>query len=216
MTKSIVRVDSWDIDSRLADFDLSKEVLIDIVKASVSGQNGCTDNDPPGARGYESYRWGTRMARELLRQQGWEKDDTGGYATVINHDRKFRMVVMNADDGAGLIDRVPQNRCKKGAASERVANNNVLSLFRPEELPIPGVAPSSAADGYSTWHLCVYIKGETVRAELSLLSDFKNGFFTGFTEKIIVVGDGDWDELNSIPGSGVDDGPDFDVAVMRR
>lgn len=215
---AIVRSESWEVDRRLSELDLSRTALVDIVKAAVAGQDGCTENDPPNARGYESFRYGTRRARELLRGQGWEKDDTGNFSTVINHSKRIRLVVMNADGGAGVIGRVPQNRCRKGPNSERAANANQRVLFSPDEAPMPeadGKPPQ--IDGYATWHLCVYIGVDTVRAELSLLNDFQGGYFIGQFEKIIVIGDGDWKTADAFdePDEG-DDGPEFDIQVTRK
>jgi hypothetical protein len=220
MNKVIVRSEASDVSNRLGDFDLTRSLLLEIIDACVLYRNGVNENDPPGTAGFESYRWGTRRARELLCVRGWERDNTGGFATVVNHRRRFRMVFMNADDGTGTLDGVPQNRCKKGANSEKVAARNGF-LFGPEELPIPPSAPY-AEDGYSTWHLCVFIKGDpdkelTVRAELTLLSEFEGGYFTNFAEKILLLQDGEW------PGgskdnkdSGDDDEDQYEVKVVRR
>lgn len=215
---AILRFDPWDIDRRLAELDLTRAVLIDVVEACVAGLGGCTENDPPNAPGYESYRHGTRRARELLRGDGWAKDDSGNFCSVVNHKRRFRLVVMNSDDGAGLPDRVPQNRCKKGPNSERAATVNQASLFAPEDMPLPSPeAQPSGLHGYKTWHLCVFISGETVRAELSLLNEFQGGYFTGLFEKIIVLGDGDWKPANVFDDPDQDDGaPEFAVEVKRK
>lgn len=215
---AVVRSETWDVERRLADLDLTRLVLIDIVKACVGGSGGCTENDPPNARGFESYRHGTRRARELLRGDGWEKDDSGNFCSVVNHKRRFKLVVMNADDGAGLPGRVPQNRCKKGPNSERAATVNQASLFAPEEAPLPSLdGQPPGVHGYTTWHLCVYISPETVRAELSLLNDFQGGYFTGFFEKIIVLGEGDWNLVNIFNDPDQDDGAqEFTVEVKRK
>lgn len=221
MKQAVVRADEWDVEKRLADFDLNRKTLLEIVDAAVMGRNGCTENDPPGTYGYEAYRWGTRHARELLRAEGWELDNTGGVATVVNHARRFRMCFMNADGGAGTVDQCPQNRCKKGANSERIAAQNGF-LFDPDELPVPAGAAPEYKDGYTTWYLCVYIKGDpdqeiTVRAELTLLSEFVNGFFRGFSEKIVLIKGGDW----AGPRRGRDEGDggdedEYEVKVVRR
>lgn len=215
----ITRTEPWDVDCRLVELDLTREVLIDIVKASVAGSGDCSDNDPPSARGYESYRQGTRRARELLCGEVWEKDDSGNFCSVINHKRRLKLVVMNSDDGAGLPGRIPQNRCRKGPNSERAAEINAqIGLFQPGELPLSslkGVPP--ATHGYTTWHLCVFIDGETVRAELSLLNRFRFGYFTGFFEKNIVVGVGDWKPLAVFDDPTEDDGAsEFLIEVNRK
>lgn len=214
MANVIVRAKPFEVTNRLIEFGLTRQICVEIVEAAVMGRTGCSENDPPGARGYESYRWGTRRARELLRGRGWEKEDIGGLACVVNHDKRLRMIIMNADDGTGTLDRVPQNRCKKGAASERVATSNWL--FTPEEMYIPAADSKHGSDGYSTWHLCIYTNDETVRAELTLLSDFENGYFTGFVEKIIVLADGEWPPGKPKGNEGDEGDDEYEVKVLRR
>ena len=216
---AIVHSKSFEVDGRLADFGLNLDQVIEIVKACAAAQGGCTDNDPPGARGFESWRWGVRRAREILRPLGWDKDDTGGFSTIVNHDRKFRLAIMNADDGVGTVDRVPQNRSRKGAISEQVSTaNRQLAFPGVSEWPIPvNQGDQTDVSGYATWHLCVYKNDVTVRAELSLLSGFENGFYTEFIEKIFILSDGDWDPLSiGVSPGGDEPGQEFDVRVVRK
>jgi hypothetical protein len=215
---AIVHGEDWDIRSRLSELDLTREQLIDIVKACVAAQGGCTDNDPPNSRGYESWRWGVRRSREILRPEGWEKDDTGGFATIVNHKRKIRLAVMNSDDGAGTIDRIAQNRSRKGPNSERAATaNQQLLIPGSENWPIIAHADNGQNfEGYTTWHLCIYISGDIVRAELSILNDFESGYFKDCFEKILILGSGDWDGLDFKGDSGDDSGPELDIEVLRK
>jgi len=214
----IVRVQEADVVSRLAELDLSRETLISIVKACAAGYGGCTDNDPPNARGFETWRWGVRRAREELRPAGWEKDDSGNYSTVVNHNRQIRLAIMNADDGAGMPDRVPLNRAKKGPNSEKVATrNDQLSFPGAEFWPVPEADElKKNIETYSTWHLCVHINGDIVRAELALLNGFSNGFFNDFVEKIIVIGEGDWNNVGFKTGPDDDFGPELDFEIARK
>src|ERR1700730_4167604 len=71
-----VRSEAWDVDHRLAQLGLTREVLLEVVRACAAAHGGCTDNDPPNAKGIEVWRWGVRRLRELLRPEGFEKDDT--------------------------------------------------------------------------------------------------------------------------------------------
>ena len=219
MQHAIVRHVESDVDNRLADLGLDRTTLHAVVAACVGAARGCTDNDPPGAYGYESYRLGTRRARELLRPKGWDKDDAGGYACVLNHKRRVRLVVMNADDGAGLVDRAATNRCRKGQMSERVSLQNQSQMRLEVDMPVPLLPDTSRqADGYETWHLCVHITASQVRAELSKLTGYQNGFFTSYIEKLILIAPGDWDDPQVKPtgDSGPDDGQDYDIVVKLK
>lgn len=219
MKTAVIRSEEWDVESRLADFGLNRHLLLEVIEAAVLGRSGCNENDPPGSYGWEAYRMATRRARELLRSDGWEGDNSGGIASVVNHRQRFRMVFMNADGGTGTLDQCPQNRCKKGANSERIAARNGY-LFDANEMTIPA-APVPYHDGYTTWYLCVFIKGDpdkdiTVRAELTLMSEFTNGYFNGFAEKIVLVKDGDWSGPRRDSDDGDDDEDEYEVRVVRR
>jgi len=88
-----------------------------------------------------------------------------------------------------------------------------LSLPGSETWPVPeGEIGDPAA--YTTWHLCVYISELTVRAELSLMNDFEAGYFTGVHEKIVLVGEGEWDNPSL---KRDDDGePDVEIEIKRK
>ncbi len=210
---AIVRKDQTEVEDRLSQLGLDRIGLLEVVKACVAAYSGCTANDPPNAPGFESWRAGVRAMREIYLPKGWDKDDSGGYCTIVNPTTTVRVAMMNSDGGAGLPgDEVPQNRSRKGACSERAAVVNQLCLAN--DWPIPDDAPGH--HDFTTWHLCVYISVETVRAELSLLNEFESGYFTGVFEKIILVGKGDWDELEFGGDRDSDGGPEIEVEVRRR
>lgn len=212
----IVRAEEWEVNHRLAQLGLTKDSLIDAVRACVAAHGGCTDNDPPNAKGWEVWRWGVRRLRELFRPEGMEKDDTGGFSTIVNRDLRYRIAVINTDDATGIIgERIPQNRCRKGPVSEQAATVNQQLLPGSESWPRRMADGREPVSEFSTWHLCVYIEGDVVRAELSLLVDFNSGYFTDCYERIILLGPGDWGKLDFSRGTD-DSGPEFEVEVRRK
>jgi hypothetical protein len=212
----VVRSEVWDVNRRLGELGLSKEILIEAVRASAAAHGGCTDNDPPNAKGIEVWRWGVRRLRELLRPAGLEKDDTAGFSTIVDHKRKLRIAVINTDETTGVPGNgIPQNRARKGAASEFAAAVNQL-LPGAQNWPLLTAAGRPPVSTYATWHLCVHIDGDVVRAELSLLNGFESGYFTDCRERIILLAPGDWDQLDHVGLGPQDLGPDFDVDVRRK
>jgi hypothetical protein len=216
----IVRSETWDVDRRLRDFDLTRDVLIEIVKACVAARGDCTDNDPPAAPGWMSWSRGTRRARELLRPREWEKDDTNSFSTVVNHRRRIRVAVSNTDDGTGVLYALPRNNSRKGTASERaIGQNGTLPLF--PDLPVsmappkPQTLQAVPTGEYATWYLCVYAEDDAVRAELSLPIDIEGGFLKDFRERIIFLGPDDWGQVD-LTGPDDDLGPDFEINVVRK
>jgi hypothetical protein len=218
MMAVIVRNEGWDVGRRLSDFDLKREILIEIVKACVAARGDCTDNDPPAAPGWMSWSRGTRRARELLRPQKWEKDDANSFSTVVNHDRRIRIAISNTDSGTGTLCGMPRNSSRKGAASEgAIDQNGTLPLFPHLPVSMAPAKPQAVemANGeYATWYLCVYVGDEDIRAELSLPIDMEGGFFRDFRERIIILGPDDWKQMEL---AGSDDlGPDIEVNVVRK
>jgi hypothetical protein len=212
----IVRSEAWDVNHRLAELGLTREILVDVVRACAAAHGGCTDNDPPNAKGIEVWRWGVRRLRELLRPEGLEKDETGGFSTIVDHGRKLRIAVINTDGTTGVPgDGIPQNRARKGPASESAAATNQRLLPGAEAWPLRTAEGRAPVSSYATWHLCVHIDGDVVRAELSLLNGFESGYFTDCHERIILLGPGDWDDLDHAHGPE-DLGPEFDVDVRRK
>lgn len=215
-----VRQTFQEINSRLSDLDLSRDILLDIVRAAVAAHAGCTDNDPPGARGYESWRAGVRRSREVLLPLGWTRDNSGGYCTCVNHEKMIRLAILNSDDGAGTEDRVPQNRSKKGPNSDRAAAANRTffqpGLFGDDEWPVQDhdAEPVDLSD-FATWHLCIHIDNDNVQADLCMLENFEGGFASGFLEKIILVAPGEWNQLPNTDKDD-DDDQDFTIDVQRK
>lgn len=208
-----VRVEDFDRDARLEELGLSRSVLLEVVDACVAAEGDCTPNDPPMAKGLKVYFAGVRRLRELLCPAGWEKDDRGGFSTVINHERRIRLAFMNADDGTCVVGAQPTNRSRKGPNSERAATTNQV-LLPGVEWPTIRVDGTRPADGaYATWHLCVHISQEVARAELTLQSEFTAGYFTDCRERIFLTTDGEWGD-SAAPDDDL--GPDIEVEVRRK
>src|SRR6185437_13918475 len=129
----------------------------------VQARNSCTDNDPASAPGWMAWKDGTRRLREIARAKGLEKADFDQLPCVIDKKRNLRFSVGNTDDGTGLEDRVPQNRSKKGAATDRAATDNQRSLLDylqdTSVVRLPTAAASTPGHVMS-WFLCVYSQGD--------------------------------------------------------
>ncbi len=119
-----------EVQNELASIGLTLEQALEIVFAMASARADATENDPPGAAGWSAWRMGVRRAREVTIHSklfpGWERDETGQVSSVINRALGVRLLVANTDDGTGVCDqnRYPQNRSKKGAATDRIVQSN--------------------------------------------------------------------------------------------
>lgn len=208
--------------NRLNDFDFSTEELLEVVGAMVAARNSCTENHPASAPGWYSWSEGGRRLREIgLMKADWFRDETNGVPAIINRKFGIKIAVCNTDDGTcrNEKDRVPQNRTKKGPATDRIAEENRQMILPGLEVAVSNVVPISAprdAAGITVYYLCVYHEGDDVRAELSCPSETEGGYFSDFVERIFLIGgedddDGGVSRKNDVPG---DD--EFDIPVIRK
>lgn len=216
LMKSKLLTSPVEIGNRLEALGWSREQLLEVVDCMVSARNSCTENDPPTAPGWKSWCDGTRRLREIGALQGWERSEEDQISSAYDRKRGIKIAVCNTDDGTGIETSQPQNRNKKGAATDRVIsiNQSVFSEILDQALSVAPISKDSSGGIY--WYLCVYCEGDVFRAELSCPSVCEGGFFTAFSERIILVG-GDAD------GSGVrkrHDAPDgdsgFEIKVTRK
>lgn len=194
-----------DVNLRLAELGAPKKLLLQAVRGAVAAFDSCTDNDPPGAPGYETYRVGTRDLRAALLPTGaWERDN-GGLASILNAGTATRVVVLNTDQNTGDIMAKPTNRLEKGVLHERAIEGDSAWLdgMRPPELST------------RIWYLCLHISGGKVTAELSRPSAIKDGFIIDWEERIMLVEPGEWDAME-FDDAGEDEGPDFAINVRRK
>lgn len=216
-----IRIEPFDVANRLEELGLSRDGLLEVLQ-SIFGEYGyCNENDPGGTKGWTVYRWGVRGLREQYRSKGWVPDNTGNLETIVNHDLKIRVAVLNTDDHICDRDRVPRNSTEKGPNSERAALANADMLPGVEDWPLmradgqPAVTPE-----YDTWHLCVYVRDDELTAELSLLTKFSGGYFLDAGERIFLVRPGEWkphDRRTSDGGSDVADNViDFDIERKKK
>jgi hypothetical protein len=210
------------VDNRLETLGWSREELLEVVGAMVSARRSCTENDPSSAPGWMAWKDGTRRLREIGRAKGLSKADFDQIPCVVDDMRRLRFSVCNTDDGTAVEGRTPQNRSKKGPGTERAATNNQGSLFDLFEalkeseasaiIPLSRIRPQPGI--IVSWFLLTYCEGDEIRAELSCPIETEGGFFADFYERIVLVGPDD-------DGGGLrrqlpDDGPEFDIPVVRK
>jgi hypothetical protein len=133
----------------------------------------------------------------------------------------MRIAVANTDDATGIdsVSASPQNRSKKGTATDRAVDGNQQSLFGdfpPDGNMVLFTPRERHSKSYATFYLCVFNEGDDVRAELSYPVEVTNGFFVGFSERIILIKPGEWSPSpsdNRDPDNGE---MEFDIPVRRK
>ena len=215
----ILRKDKIDVNNRLAQFGLTRENLLEVINAMVSARANCTENDPPGAAGWQSWCNGTRRLREETAPLGYVRSEDDQISSAINTELGIRILVSNTDAGTGLDKGQPQNRSKKGAGTERTIDNNQSSFIHVLDASLPHILKhkKKTAATITTWYLCVHSEGETLRAELSCPIKVEDGFFADFAERIILIDPKDNEELiKRKHGNGETIIEEFDIPVKRK
>lgn len=215
-----VRVRPYEVRQRLAELGLTVELLLDAVRAVAAAHAGCTENDPPAARCWDGWRMGTRRLREMLRPLGWDKDDTDTYSVIVSHERRVQVVVVNSNEGTGVVLGSPLNVARKGPRSVDSAATNRQLVLELADFPEEFARRVKMAEAarYATWCLCVHVDADEVRAELSQPVGYARGYVVRWEERIILTGDGGLSDVVEIAPSNEDDGlsPDFPIVVQRK
>lgn len=208
-----------EVDHRLADLGWTKEEMMEIIDAMVSARFSCTENNPPAAPGWMAWSEGTRRMRELGRTHGFENTDEDQIPWLSDVKRGRRFSVANTDDATGCEHRQPQNRSRKGAATDRVVAENEAMLFDAAELP-EVMRPLTVARPHNgliqSWYLCVYATGDSVTAELSCPVAIEGGYFEDFHERIVLIAPGDdGPDVTKHSDDTIEEDP-FDIPVSKK
>jgi hypothetical protein len=207
---AIIHEDLRDVSRVLRQlFWSDKNQWIEVVKGSVAARGGCTDDYPKSSSGFRAWDGGTARMRQIFRREGYVKGDDFGIETIVHHELRVRVAIMNADAGTCDRDRSPRNRTEKRAATERVTDlNNQIEMFKAHEI---GKEP----DEYPLWYLYIFDNGKTVRAELSRPIQFKSGYFEKFSERIFIIAGDDWSKI-AVSTPEAPTAPDFEIKIRRR
>ena len=208
---ALIHTEPREVDRRLAQyFNSTRGQWIDIVKAIVAARGGCTANNAKSAPGFYAWDGGIRRMREIFGKEGWESGDEDGIEIIVNHELKKKITVMNTDAGTADKAHSPRNRTPKGPAAEKVVDlNDQIEMFKRHETGAP------PEDQNVIWYLCVFDDGKMVHAELSRPILFKSGYFVAFSERIFILGPGDWERIPIAAPAG-DDPDDLKIDVRRK
>lgn len=202
--------EEWEVDSRLSEtFGVTRSDLVGVVREVVGARADMVENDPPGTAGQFAYIHGTRNLRALFRSRAWENHSADNIS-LVRHPEQPLMVAYQSVDRACADFHPPRAISGKGAASERMIDEAQGCLFSAAEM-----GPVAGAIDAGLWHFCVSVEGDDVRAELSLSSGISGGNFSGFIERIFIVGKGEWDALR-IGDRDEGDAVEFEPIVLRR
>lgn len=171
-------------------FGVGVDDLHRVVLGAVDGWLLVDEFDPSGAGGQFAYIFGTRQLRTRLcgsRTQHWEKFRDENIEFVRRSSDGTRIVFQNVDVAAD------ERRFPLAISGKKEGSRRVVDCSQAE-LDLTGGSSGSRRQGlgYPLWYFCVSVNGEDVRAELSRPLPFEGNNFTGFSTRLVVVGDGEW------------------------
>jgi hypothetical protein len=176
-----IYLEEVEVVSQLNKMRLPRWVILEIISKIAGERANVTDDDPPTAVGYETWRWGTRFCREdkKLKELGWracERDQISG----LKNDRvRIKLVICSTDANTGS-KRTPKSLSEKGPAGCRLVSKNSAQASFP--------FIDDREDNYDLWYLCVYFCERHITAEVSRPTSEVAGIVTDFSDRIIVAG----------------------------
>lgn len=211
MPESKIFKEVWEVGSKLTEFGVTKEDLVQIAQAAVTARYDAVPNDPVSAAGMFSYIYGTRELRNVFTPKGWIADNTHNIESVCDPKTGVKIIFQNAETAAHPHD--PRPLSPKGVASEKIVALATKMLFPDME-----IEEKRKLNG-SVWYFFVAVNGDQVTAELSRPLAVINGQFSQFVERIYILMPGDWD--NIVPARTEDlleglSGQEFEISVTRK
>lgn len=182
MTVSVF-VETRDVHDRLEALGLNETALCDAVTQGYLARARLTQNHPRIFHGYAAWAETVASLRDQLRPHGWEKSDKGNYELTGHAERELAIAVATGDEGTGLVDSTPSNKCPKGSNTIEAINlNNQIDLFQ-DLMPLP----STETTLFTTWILLYHFAQDEIRSELSLPSYIDtHGKIRDWKERIIL------------------------------
>lgn len=212
MPSTRLYIDDWDIDARLAGFDVTRAELHQVVREVVGARADAVDDDPLSAAGQFAYIIGTRHKRALFRSKGWIADRRENIEATRHPDRPLKVVYQSVDSACNPL-HTPQAISGKGSGAERAIGQE--SLFSDEDMAALNVRSIYQAPA-GMWFLCVSVNDDDVRAELSKAGGVAGGNFKLFEERIFILRKGEWDKIRVSSGHDAADAIELEPMVRRK
>lgn len=208
-----------DVHSQLSALGTKLEYLHPALHAGEAARRTATPNHPANAAGTRAYQEHVRVVREAhIRNEGWKRLLHDHLELVYNQDKNVAIGVMIGDSATGNPSLHPTNLHRRGAATERAAENNSiqLELFPPPTGRDEAVLDVVDAADLQLWFLVSYrVQVEEVvriHSELSLPGRVERGFVVEWKSRIpLPVLEMDGIELPDEDGPG-----EIDIPVEFR
>ncbi len=212
-----VYVESAAVD-RLAELDLTAEVIERVVRRADAEASTCTRLDPPIMEGIVRWARTTRFLREELVIGGWRYDNPRNLSRTIHPGGEFAIVVTTGDEMTAVAEVMPRTKYPKGFATASAVVINEQLAFEYEGF-CADQADGQAQDAgdLRTWLLLFHVDEDGFHVELSLPDAIVDGHITSWIDRIILPVFPREDDALTVSAESGDDGQgDVVVDVSRR
>jgi hypothetical protein len=176
---------------------LPRHVMLEILSRISGERANVRTSDPKTAKGFESWRWGTRFCREdeTLLSLGWISCEHNQIDGIRNDDLRVKLVVCNMSANAGNPDphRQPKNTNRKGVANCARIDGNSPQLT----MGFPSSTRLDPLDLYDFWYFGIHISEKQISAEISRANSEVGGYIESFSDRIILARPGELPGLKS-------------------
>ena len=211
MLETIIFAEPENADVRLAELQLSRQVLIDSVVQANMYLARMTPHHP------RLFRYGVMTGetvaalRDFLVPHGWEVRNEGNYELVFNPKLNMSIAVASGNEATGDRLRIPSNKSEKGPRTAKAVKDNQTADLFPETMPT--VLEGNVAT--DTWILLHYRCANEIRLELSRPNGFDETarFVTGWSERILLGSSSQDNDPMPMPMPQL---PEDDIVVTRK
>lgn len=211
MKTNVVYVEPQAVEDRLAQMELTEDLLLEALRLAHVHTARITENHPRIYPGLVMWAEMVASLRNLLRPLGWHRPDSSVYELVINEGDTVGIAVASGDEETGVEAGRPSNKSPKGRYTVKAVDANRQADMFADMLP-----PQSAPSELETWVLLHHFdtKRKERRIELSKPSDMdSDGKIIEWSERIILTPLSFGDDFDDII---LPETPDIDFEIHRK
>lgn len=211
-------VESFDVNNRLAELNLTSEILIQSVEIGQSAWANCTENHPPQFRGIAAWANTVRALRDKTVVRGFSRSNESNLPFTVGPDGDVAILVNTGDDSTGKPEGEPCTKSRKGPHTKSAVRANALQYSLGFQEPLTD-EEVRAVNEPTTWILLIYrdIQAHEVRCELSRPINMNaEGIVDGWDERIILGAIPFGGDVLEIPRDENPQTPNITITVNRR
>ena len=158
---------------------LPRYILPELANKIGGERANVAEHEPSNVIGFETWRWGTRFAREdkTLKELGWVLCDRDQVAGIHHPDLRIKLVCCGTDANTGNPAKSPRNLSERGPNSCKLIARNAGQI----EMELGNEKTPEPCD--NLWYYCTYYCDKFISIEVSRPTSEIGGFVTAFSHR---------------------------------